>query len=214
MSKNTLPTTQNDQTCSVNLTDQVPLNETKISNRVVYQFFNDTCIKVHRSPEGEAIFIASEIAEFLGYADPDQAIHKHCKDIRKIAKNDGFQTRYVLAIGEPDLYRLIIRSKKPEAQEFERWVMEEVLPQVRRTGKYKVTRKLTPNEEGQAILEEAQAKQAQQMELFPEKLVLRFPEEPVNKLREARARLAEDGTTFESHEDFIGYVIEKGLEAL
>ena len=214
MSKNLPVTTQNDQTYSVNLTDQVPGKETKVSNRIAYQFFNSTCIKVHRTPEGEGIFIASEIAEFLGYADPDQAINKHCKDIRKIAKKDGAQTRWVLAIGEPDLYRLIIRSKKPEAQEFERWVMEEVLPCIRRTGKYKVTRELNPNEEGKAILDEAKAKQAQQMELFPEKLVLRFPSEPAVKLRDARARLAEEGTTFETHEAFLGYVIEKGLEAL
>lgn len=214
MSKNLPAIAQNNPTYSGETPDQVPLTETKVSSRIVYQFFNSTCIKVHRTPEGEGIFIASEIAEFLGYADPDDAIRKHCKDIRKIAKNDGTQTRYVLAIGEPDLYRLIIRSKKPEAQEFERWVMEEVLPSIRRTGKYKVTRALNPNEEGKAILDAAQAKRAEQMELFPEKLVLRFPEEPVEKLRDARARLAEEGTTFETHEAFLGYVIEKGLEAL
>ena len=39
-------------------------------------------------------------------------------------------------INEPNLYRLIFRSNKPEAQKFANWVYEEVLPQIRKTGKY------------------------------------------------------------------------------
>ncbi|SUU98702.1 BRO-N domain-containing protein [Avibacterium paragallinarum] len=39
-------------------------------------------------------------------------------------------------INEPNLYRLIIKSRKPEAEPFEAWVFEEVLPQIRKTGKY------------------------------------------------------------------------------
>ncbi|MCK3656177.1 hypothetical protein A4G19_10620 [Pasteurellaceae bacterium Macca] len=39
-------------------------------------------------------------------------------------------------INEPNLYRLIIKSRKPEAEPFEAWVFEEVLPQIRKTGQY------------------------------------------------------------------------------
>lgn len=213
MRKNLPAIPENDQTCSGKMPDQVPAAEAKISNRIAYEFFNGECFHVMKGAVNkEPLFKASQVAKILGYADPDDAIQKHCKNIQKIADTSGPQGRWILIIGEPDLYRLIIRSKKPEAQEFERWIMEEVLPSLRRTGKY--NRKLNPNEEGKAILEEAKAKHTEQMELFPEKLVLRFPEEPVCKLREARARLASIGITFDSHEDFIGHVIEKGLEAL
>jgi len=213
MSKNLPAIAKNDQTCSGETPDQVPAVEAKISNRIAYEFFNGECFHIMKGATNkEPLFKASQVAKVLGYADPDDAIQKHCKNIHKIADKSGPQGRWILIIGEPDLYRLIIRSKKPEAQEFERWVMEEVLPGLRRTGKY--SRKLNPNEDGRAILDEAKAKHAEQMELFPDRLQLRFSEEPVCKLRETRARLAQAGTVFETHEDFIGYVIEKGLEAI
>lgn len=39
-------------------------------------------------------------------------------------------------INEPNLYRLIFRSNKPQAQQFANWVYEEVLPSIRKTGSY------------------------------------------------------------------------------
>lgn len=44
-------------------------------------------------------------------------------------------------INEPGLYSLILRSRKPEAKQFKRWVTHEVLPEIRRTGKYDEERK-------------------------------------------------------------------------
>lgn len=44
--------------------------------------------------------------------------------------------RAPLIISEPGLYKLIMRSRKPEAREFQRWVTHEVLPQIRKTGGY------------------------------------------------------------------------------
>ncbi len=44
----------------------------------------------------------------------------------------------VRVLSEPDVLRLIVRSKLPEAQQFERWVFEEVLPAIRKTGSYSV----------------------------------------------------------------------------
>lgn len=211
MPKNLPEIVQNSPSRSVNLTDH-GVQEIQISNRIVYEFFAGHCFHVMKGAiNKEPLFKAAQVAEILGYADPDQAINQHCKNVQKLPDQSGDRKRWVLIIGEADLYRLIIRSNKPEAQEFERWVMEVVLPNLRKS---KHDRKLHPNDEGKAIIDGAKAKHAEQMELFPDKLVLRFPEEPVGKLREARARLAHDGTTFTTHEDFIGYVIEKGLEAL
>jgi prophage antirepressor-like protein len=47
----------------------------------------------------------------------------------------------MLAVNEPGLYRLVFKSRKPEAEAFKTWVFEEVLPSIRKTGKYEVSKK-------------------------------------------------------------------------
>lgn len=49
-------------------------------------------------------------------------------------------------INEPNLYRLIIKSRKPAAEAFEEWVMETVLPTIRKTGGYQITPKTTADD--------------------------------------------------------------------
>lgn len=62
----------------------------------------------------------------------------HCKEAgvtkRYTPTTSGNQE--ITFINEPNLYRLIIKSRKPEAERFEAWVFEEVLPQIRKTGSY------------------------------------------------------------------------------
>lgn len=89
-----------------------------------------------------------KVAKMLGYSNPHAAIYRHCKDpgltFREIGvvtgkKRDGsdaIQTVSKVFIDEGNVYRLIIKSKKPEAIMFERWVMDEVLPSIRKTGQY------------------------------------------------------------------------------
>ena len=206
---------QNAPTDSVNFTEQANSNELHHNNRFVALFFNNSMFKVLRTTEGESVLQAKEVAEFLGYSDPDQAIHQHCKNIKKVVTKDGTQRRHVLAITEPDLFRLIIRSKKPEAQAFECWVMEEVLPCIYRTGKYKISRKLNPNAEGQAILEAAKAEaaaKAAQLDFFPAKLKVEFEKPVAARLGEERARLAKEGMEFPTEKDFLGYIVNKYFE--
>lgn len=81
------------------------------------------------------LFIGKEVAEMLGYVDTDQAIRKNCKK-SETRQLDGFGNRGVKIIPESDVYRLIIKSKLPSAEAFEEWVMEEVLPEIRKTGSY------------------------------------------------------------------------------
>lgn len=88
--------------------------------------------------DGEVWFCASDVCDVLGYVNSRKTIQDHCK-ISGVTKRDissGGQMREVVFINEPNLYRLVIRSKKPEAEKFEMWVMEEVLPAIRKTGKY------------------------------------------------------------------------------
>lgn len=78
--------------------------------------------------------VANDIAKSLGYSSPKDAIARHCKGAIKhrYLTNGGQQE--IKVIPEGDIYRLIVKSKLPEAEKFEQWVFEEVLPTIRKTG--------------------------------------------------------------------------------
>lgn len=84
--------------------------------------------------EGKEYAIGSDIAKVLGFKNTNDALSRHCKGVVKTdtLTNGGMQS--ISVIPESDIYRLIIKSKLPKAEEFERWVMEEILPELRRTG--------------------------------------------------------------------------------
>ena len=81
-------------------------------------------------------FCASDVAKALGYSNTRDAVSRHCKGVVKsdIPTNSGVQT--VSFIPEGDIYRLIMKSKLPSAEKFESWVVDEVLPTIRKTGGY------------------------------------------------------------------------------
>lgn len=87
---------------------------------------------------GKEYFPAKEVAIILGYKDPLKAISTHCKEkgwvIRPVLSNGGKQDKKF--IDEGNLYRLIVKSKLPQAEKFEKWIFEEVLPTIRKTGMY------------------------------------------------------------------------------
>ena len=86
--------------------------------------------------EGKPWFPATACAKSLGYKRPADAITAHCKGSVKyrVLTNGGEQE--LKFIPEGDLYRLITHSKLPAAERFEKWVFDEVLPTIRRTGGY------------------------------------------------------------------------------
>ena len=81
-------------------------------------------------------FVGKDIAEALGYARATKAIQDNCKGVlkRDILTNGGNQQMSV--ISEGDVYRLIVRSKLPNAEKFESWVFDDVLPSIRKHGVY------------------------------------------------------------------------------
>ena len=91
---------------------------------------------------------AIEVATILGYSNPRDAVTRHCdedgvvfSDVRVVTgiRKDNSKAFKVVTkkfIDEGNLYRLIIRSKLPTAKRFEKWVMEEVLPSIRKDGVY------------------------------------------------------------------------------
>ena len=90
--------------------------------------------------DGKALFRATDVAKSLGYGNPHEALYRHCKYLvkREVPNPQSVNGKMVeaLFIPEGDLYRLITHSKLPEAQAFESWVFDEVLPSIRRHGGY------------------------------------------------------------------------------
>ena len=83
------------------------------------------------------LFCASDVAKALGYSNIHSALQRHCKGVVK--RDTVTSTRGVQAltyIPEGDVYRLIVHSKLPSAERFERWVFDEVLPSLRKNGIY------------------------------------------------------------------------------
>ena len=88
--------------------------------------------------DGVTLFCGSDVAKALGYKNPSKALADHCKGVTKryIPTNGGKQGMNF--IPEGDIYRLAAQSELPGADEFERWIFDEVLPTIRLTGGYTV----------------------------------------------------------------------------
>lgn len=100
--------------------------------------FNGAALRTLTDENGEPWFVAKDVCDILGTDTRD--LHKILEsdeitnvDSIHIAQNGG---KAPLIISEPGLYRLVMKSRKPEAKEFKRWVTHEVLPQIRKTGGY------------------------------------------------------------------------------
>lgn len=108
------------------------MNEVKIFS---HNMFGNLGILIK---EGKELFPATDVAKALGYSNPHKAIKDHCKpegvNETLVPTNSGVQTKKF--INEPNLYRLIVKSKLPQAEQFETWVFEEVLPSIRKHGAY------------------------------------------------------------------------------
>lgn len=87
---------------------------------------------------GEPLFCASDVCKALGYANTSKSLSDHCVEKgvtnRYTPTNGGLQS--LAYIDERNLYRLVMRSKLPSAEKFQDWVCGEVLPSIRKTGKY------------------------------------------------------------------------------
>ena len=112
-------------------------------NNEIQRFdFRGASLRTLTDEEGEPWFIAKDVFDILGMSNPSMAVIALDKDeVAQIDPKDylGSENRSnqaVNIVSEPGLYKLIMRSRKPEAKEFQRWVTHDVLPQIRRTGGY------------------------------------------------------------------------------
>lgn len=107
-----------------------------MSNIIAFMYQN-TNVRA-TAEDGEPFFCGKDVATVLGYSDVKDAIARHCKGVVKYypiidALGRAQEGRF---ISEGDLYRLIFGSKLPIAEEFEAWVVDEVLPSIRKHGIY------------------------------------------------------------------------------
>lgn len=96
--------------------------------------------------DGNILFCGKDVAEALGYTNTKDALSKHCKGVafRYPLQTPG-GTQEARFITEGDVYRLITHSRLPAAEQFERWVFDEVLPSIRKTGSYTVSEQTLKN---------------------------------------------------------------------
>lgn len=115
-------------------------------NEIMMYAFNESNVRAV-VVNNEAYFVGKDVALILDYSNPKDAIRRHVDDEDKtdgvvIYDSIGRPQRPVL-INESGLYSLILRSKKPEAKEFKRWITKEVLPSIRKTGSYSLMENVT-----------------------------------------------------------------------
>lgn len=109
-------------------------------NNEIQQFdFRGASLRTLTDKAGEPWFVAKDVCDILELTNPAVALQSLDDDEKTNLSNSYVWSesgRRPLIISEPGLYRLVMRSRKPEAKEFQRWVTHEVLPQIRKTGGY------------------------------------------------------------------------------
>lgn len=118
---------------------------------------------------GEPWFVALDVATALGYGNPSRSVQDHCKYVELLKTTSGvgleIPPRGLLVIPESDVYALIFRSNLPKAEGFRRWVCEEVLPSIRKTGSYSVNTPKTFPEALRAYADELERREQAEKEL-------------------------------------------------
>lgn len=100
--------------------------------------FNEKEVRIHRDKNGKPWFVGKDVCKLLGYKNETDALNRHCHGVVKrypIVDSLG-RPQEVRVISESDVMRLICNSKLPAAVQFEKWVFEEVLPSIRKSGGY------------------------------------------------------------------------------
>ena len=90
--------------------------------------------------DGETYFVGKDVASALGYKNSMDALMRHVDDDVKLGSGitTSGQNREMIIINESGLYSLILSSKLESAKRFKRWVTSEVLPQIRKNGRYEL----------------------------------------------------------------------------
>lgn len=98
-------------------------------------------IRILEQNDGKVLFCGKDVALALNYKDTVNALKAHCKEdgvVKRHLTDSLGRTQEASFITEGNLYRLITHSRRPDAEKFERWVFDDVLPSIRKHGSYSV----------------------------------------------------------------------------
>ena len=120
-----------------------------MSNEIIRQFDNTEfgALRVVKDDQGEPWFVAKDVCNALDLGrQQDSTRYLDSDEKGECLVDTASGKQRMVTVNEPGLYSLIMRSRKPEAKAFQRWVTHEVLPAIRRDGGYMVARDETPEE--------------------------------------------------------------------
>jgi len=107
-------------------------------NTEIHPFeFNNMQVRVIPDEQGNPWFVVADVCRILEHSKPSMAIEgldDDQKGVRKVYTLGGDQD--MLVVNESGMYDLVIRSNKPNARKFRRWITSEVIPSIRKTGRY------------------------------------------------------------------------------
>lgn len=131
-------------------------------NSITFEFEENRQVRVVMI-NGQPWWVAKDVCDALGLTDARKSVNLLDEDERNtIPVTDTLgREQDTFVISEPGLYSLVLRSRRPEAKLFKRWVVHEVLPQIRQTGNYVSGQKLPTNflEALEALVEAEREKQ-------------------------------------------------------
>jgi prophage antirepressor-like protein len=120
-----------------------------MSNMILFQkpeFGRVRCFVI----DGEPWFVAKDVCECLEIGNPTQAAMRLDSDEKStLSLNEGGPDRNI--VNECGVYNLVLGSRKQEAKAFKRWIVHEVIPQIRKTGNYSVNQDIKPMSDGELI---------------------------------------------------------------
>ncbi|MFY3460031.1 Bro-N domain-containing protein [Achromobacter xylosoxidans] len=132
---------------------------------------------------GEVYLVGRDVALALGYADTINAIKQHCRGVAKhhpIPDSLG-RMQETRILSEGDMYRLIVNSHLPTAEKFEAWVFDEVLPTIRKTGRYSA-----PMSPAELLVAQAQALLDQERRLSQTEQAVTAVQQRLDQVAETR----------------------------
>ena len=134
--------------------------------------------------------IAKEVCDILELNNITEALRGlDSRDLTSELLKSGGQNRSMKLISEPGLYKLVFKSRKPEAEQFQDWACREVFPTIRKTGSYGVTGGVNSQQldvlmRGIGMLEQSFGMMAQALERFAEQNK-RFEPKPRRRIKQA-----------------------------
>lgn len=165
-------------------------------NNEIQKFdFKGAALRTLTDEAGEPWFVLKDCMSILDLGNPTETVKMFDKDefsTTEVIDSIG-RRQQTYIISEPGLYRLVMKSRKPEAKEFQRWVTHEVLPQIRKTGGYIPTSESDSDEDIMAravlVAQKTIERKNQQLQAKDTQIKMLEP-----KARFADAVAASDGT--------------------